>query len=123
MYHSLCNVFKNTNAKGRLGKRKYEVCHVLFPVGRSSDRSLCLPVVQICRKHSGGKYTVCSDIDAYSHFYYRRNPSGWIVRYGRCIKFLADQGTQTGNFKRLSYRSICNYHLLYVFYSVFRLFF
>lgn len=47
-----------------------------------------------------------------------RNSSGWFFGYTGCFKFLSADGTQTGDFKRFSCRSICNYFLQRIFFSV-----
>lgn len=57
-------------------------------------------------------------ISADSHLYYWRNSSGWFFGYTGCFKFLSADGTQTGDFKRFSCRSICNYFLQRIFFSV-----
>ena len=57
-------------------------------------------------------------ISADSHLYYWRNSSGWFFGYTGCFKFLSADGTQTGDFKRFSCRSICNHFLQRIFFSV-----
>ena len=96
--------------------KKYEICDVLFPVGRSYNRSMGNSCRESDHCMEGRRnFLLCSCTDSDSGFHNRGNSSGWIRRYHGRKKFLWRSREEAADTEGSSYGSICDHQSLLLF--------